>query len=264
MNFNFGLFDKELESLNKQLEINGQHSNNVLSINDKEQHIIKSEIIKNNIVNTKNSESEEFIITEKKQIPVSKISDTTLLENKNDKVLSRREQKNIERLKRQENIRKEREEHFKNMNKQKEQQNPVIKETNKVLVDKSSTTHNIPTIDKQIQTKVNQIIEIENNFNSKLETINKDYKEEIIQKDKELNKKDEEIKKLREDLKQEHLRIKTINDRVEKELKKRLNKKLTKQKELDEVEKRRKDLDKLIKEQEIKLKNGSRMVGSKW
>ena len=75
------------------------------------------------------------------------------------------------------------------MNKQKEQQNPVIKETNKVLVDKSSTTHNIPTIDKQIQTKVNQIIEIENNFNSKLETINKDYKEEIIQKDKELNKK---------------------------------------------------------------------------
>ena len=65
MNFNFGLFDKELESLNKQLEINGQHSNNVLSINDKEQHIIKSEINKNNIVNTKNSESEEFIITEK-------------------------------------------------------------------------------------------------------------------------------------------------------------------------------------------------------
>ena len=68
MDFSFDLFDKELETLNKQLETNQQHSNNVLVL-EKGPEIVY-EKIKNNIGNTKKTEDSdkpeqsEFIITE--------------------------------------------------------------------------------------------------------------------------------------------------------------------------------------------------------
>ena len=73
-------------------------------------------------------------------------------------------------------MKKEREAHFADMKKQKEIPVPVIiKDKPKVTtVEKSSETNDILSIDKEVQTKVSQILDIENNFNSKLEIINKE------------------------------------------------------------------------------------------
>ena len=230
MDFSFDLFDKELETLNKQLETNQQHSNNVLVL-EKDPEIVY-EKIKNNIGNTKKiedsdkPEQSEFIITEINDSEIISSQNKTLLENvKKDSVMSRREKKRLERIQRQENIKKEREAHFADMKKQKEIPVPVIiKDKPKVTtVEKSSETNDILSIDKEVQTKVSQILDIENNFNSKLEIINKDYKKEITQKDKELSNKDKEIEELKEKLKQENLKVLTINDKIEKELEKRLS-----------------------------------------
>ena len=62
MNFSFESFDKELESLNRQLEVNVQHSNNVFPVKVKK--IKKVKTTEKNIVVYKKKES-EFIITEK-------------------------------------------------------------------------------------------------------------------------------------------------------------------------------------------------------
>ncbi len=270
MDFSFDLFDKELETLNKQLETNQQHSNNVLVL-EKDPEIVY-EKIKNNIGNTKKiedsdkPEQSEFIITEINDSEIISSQNKTLLENvKKKSVISRREKKRLERIRRQENIKKEREAHFAYMKKQKEIPVPVIiKDKPKVTtVEKSSETNDILSIDKEVQTKVSQILDIENNFNSKLEIINKDYKKEITQKDKELSNKDKEIEELKEKLKQENLKVLTINDKIEKELEKRLSAKLKKQKDLDSIEKQKKTLDKRIKEQQIQLKKGEELLKKK-
>ncbi len=262
MDFSFDLFDKELEILNQQLETNQQHSNNVLVL-QKDPEIV-CEKMKNNIGNTKKIEQQEqseFIITEINDSETIPSKNKTLLENT---VMSRREKKRLERIQRQENIKKEREQHFAEMKKQKEVPVPVIINDKKVItIEKSSKTTDIPTINKEVQTKVSQILNIEENFNSKLEIINKDYKKEITQKEKELNNKDREIEELKEKLKQENLKVLAINDKIEKELEQRLSAKLKKQKELDSVEKQKKTLDKRIKEQQIQLKKGEELLKKK-
>jgi hypothetical protein len=249
MNFSFESFDKELESLNRQLEVNVQHSNNVFPVKVKK--IKKVKTTEKNIVVYKKKES-EFIITEKESSNINtEVESKIPLKKKN--LLSHRENKRLARLQRQENMKQERDAFFLEI---KQKRKEAAKEQKaKQIIERTETkdilipTSDIESIDKEIQTTVSQIIDIEDDFNIKLETINSDYKKEINQKDK-------EIEELKKQLNKESIKNKERELKLENELKDRLNARIVNQKNLDEATKQKKLLDKRIKKQQLILKQG--------
>ena len=260
MNFSFELFDKELESLNRLLEVNVQHSNNVFP--EKVKKVKKVKTTEKNIVVYKKKES-EFIITEKESSIINtEVESKTSLRKE---LLLYRENKRLERLQRRKSMKMEREAFFLDIRQNKKEEAKKEKEQKaKQIIERtetkdiSTTTSYIESIDKEIQTTVSQIIDIEDDFNIKLETINSDYKKEINQKEKELIDKDKEIEKLKKQLNKESIKNKERELKLENQLKDRLNARIVNQKNLDEASKQKKLLDKRIKKQQLILKQGKK------
>ena len=264
MSFDFNLFNinKEMESLNNRLKNKREivKETSLQDIKKKENNLTvqsKSELNTDNLLTLKHIEKEnfgtEFIIIEKDEK-----DDNTNLISESEQLKRKREEKKMIRLERKKMLKKERDDFFKKMNQKSSSENIKPKpdadaDSNIVINDPSDklilqnlkiVSKNKEEVNNKIQSRVKQIVNIEEKYNNEILNLQTNYSSI-------LENKDNEIIRLKQEIHNQNIQNSEIDKKVNKELEKIRSQK---KKEFSKLEEKRKIIDKRIKEQQLKLK----------
>jgi len=259
MSFDFNLFDinKEMESLNNRLKNKREivKETPLQDIKKKENNLnvqSKSELNADNLLTLKHIEKEnfgtEFIIIEKDEK-----DDNTNLISESEQLKRKREEKKMIRLERKKMLKKERDDFFNKANAKSNANADADADSNIVINDSSDklilqnlkiVSKNKEEVNNKIQSRVKQIVNIEEKYNNEILNLQTNYSSI-------LENKDNEIIRLKQEIHNQNIQNSEIDKKVNKELEKIRSEK---KKEFSKLEEKRKIIDKRIKEQQLKLK----------